>query len=99
VTRCAERIAILRWKARNAKGLPKVEALAEIKELERRYALLARRLQALNSKGPGLWQNVKADIEKVADDFLATLGDFIIKLDSHAEGRGPGETTRHSSTG
>jgi len=65
-----------------AKGLEKIEEFAEIEDLEGRYKLLADRLQALNGEGPGFRPDMKAELEKVADDLTGTVNDFVSWVDS-----------------
>ena len=78
----AERIAALRQKMSMAKGVEKIEELGEVDELERRYAVLAEQLRALNREGPGFRQNIKAGIEKLADDLSGTVEEFMDWVDS-----------------
>jgi predicted nucleic acid-binding Zn-ribbon protein len=85
----AERIAALRRKLGAAQGKEKVEDFGEIAELERRYATLAERLQALNREGPGFRQDAKAELEKVADDLSGTIEDLMSWIDSDHPGNPP----------
>jgi predicted nucleic acid-binding Zn-ribbon protein len=85
----AERIAALRRKMKKAQGAEKIEEFGEIEELERRYNVLAERLQALNREGPGFRQDVKAELEKVADDLSGSVEDFMMWVDSNYRGRRP----------
>jgi len=83
----AERIATLRHTMSKAAGAEKIEEHAEINELERRYKFLEGGLEELNRQGEGFRQNMKAEVEKVADDLSATLEDWIMKLDSQQASR------------
>lgn len=85
----AERIATLRQSMARAKGAEKIEESGEIAERERRYRNLAERLQTLNREGPGFRQDVKAELEKVADDLSGTVEDFMMWIDSDFRGHQP----------
>ena len=63
-------------------GLEKMEEFGEIEDLEGRYKLLADRLRALNGEGPGFRPDMKAELEKVADDLSGTVDDFVSWVDS-----------------
>ena len=78
----ATRIAELRLMMSQAKGLEKIEEFGEIEELEQRYKVLEERLRKLNLEGPGFRQDMKAEIEKVADDLTGTIQDFVTWVDS-----------------
>jgi predicted nuclease with TOPRIM domain len=78
----AERIAALRRRMSLAKGTEKLAEIGEVEQLERRYHALAENLRALDREGPGFRQNVKAELEKVADDLSATVEDFTMWIDS-----------------
>jgi predicted nucleic acid-binding Zn-ribbon protein len=82
LTALATRIAKLRQKMNQEKGLEKIEEFGEIEELERRYKVLADQLRSLNREGSGFRQDVKAEIEKVADDLTGMVEDFTIWVDS-----------------
>lgn len=85
----AERIALLRGKLTAAKDQEKVEEFGELAELERRYATLTQRLQALDREGPGFRQDAKAEWERVADDLSGTVEDLISWIDSDQPGNPP----------
>jgi predicted nucleic acid-binding Zn-ribbon protein len=85
----AKRIATLRRKMKQAKSAEKIEEVGEIEELERRYNVLTGRLAALNREGPGFRQDVKAELEKVADDLSDVVEDFVMWVDSEFQGRRP----------
>jgi len=72
------KIGKLKSKRARAKGLERVGEAADIKVLERRHKKLESRLAALNREGPGFRQNLKAEIEKMADDLAANLEDFAL---------------------
>ena len=78
----AARIATLKEKMSQAKGLERIDALGEIVELERRYKRLEDRLGALNREGPGSRQDMKAELEKVSDDLMGALEDLMMWTDS-----------------
>jgi predicted nucleic acid-binding Zn-ribbon protein len=82
LTALATRIAKLRQKMSQAKGIEKIEEFGEIEELEQRYKVLDERLRKLNSERPGFRQDMKAEIEKVADDLTGTVADFVTWVDS-----------------
>ncbi len=82
LTALATRIAKLRQKMSQAKGLEKIEEFGEIEELEQRYKVLEDHLRKLNREGPGFRQDMKAEIEKVADDLTGTVEDFVTWVDS-----------------
>ena len=75
----AERIAALRQKMSKAKGAEKIEEFGEVEELERRLTVLAERLQALDREGPGFRRDVKAELEKIADDLSGGVEDFVMQ--------------------
>lgn len=85
----AERIAALRRNRNTATGAAKIEDFGEIEELQRRYDELAGRLQALDREGHGFRQDVKAEMEKVADDLTGVVEDFALWVDSGYRGRRP----------
>lgn len=78
----ASRIAALRQEMSGAKRLEKIEEFGEIEELEQRYKTLEKQLSLLNSEGPGFRQDVKAEVEKMADDLSGTVEDFTMWVDS-----------------
>lgn len=82
----AIRIAAARQSLGADTGSKKIAQLAEIKELEHRYTMLAERLAALNREGAGFRQDVKAELEKVADDLSAIVDDFLMRVDSDYRG-------------
>ncbi len=82
LTALALRIGDLRHKMNQAEGAEKIEASGEIGELERRYQLLDERRSSLNREGPGMRQDVKAELERVVDDLKGTIEDFIMWIDS-----------------
>ncbi len=82
LTALATRIASLRQKMSHAKVLEKIEELGEIGELERRHKVLADQLPGLNREGAGFRQDMKAELEKVADDLTGTVEDFVSWIDS-----------------
>ncbi len=82
LTALAARIAQLRQKMSQAKGIEKIEEFGQIEELERRYKALEDRLRMLNREGPGFRQDMKAEIEKVTDDLTGTVQDFMTWIDS-----------------
>jgi len=78
----AMRIAKLRLDIGQTKGPAKIVAVGEIEGLEQRYKMLEDQLHKLDSEGPGFRQDVKAEIEKWADDLTGTLENFVMRLDS-----------------
>lgn len=72
-----------------ATGTERSAELGEVDELEIRYRRLADRLQALNREGPGFRPEVKAEIEKVADDLSGTVEDFFMWIDTDYRGSRP----------
>ena len=85
----AQRIAKLRQRMRTAKGTKRLDELGEIEELDRRFDALAKRLQALNREGAGFRQDIKAELEKLADDLSGTVEDFVMWVDSNYRGERP----------
>lgn len=85
----AARIAALRLKMGAAQGAEKIEDFGEIEELEHRHKRLAEQLSALNREGPGFRQDVKAELEKIADDLSGTVEDFVMRVDSDNQGIRP----------
>jgi len=90
-----ERIARLRAKIDRARGLEKIELLGEIDELKRRCSILERRLQTLNLKRPGFRRKIEATVARIADDFMGTLGDFMLRLDSYRHAHRPTQSKNH----
>jgi predicted nucleic acid-binding Zn-ribbon protein len=82
LTALATRIAALRQKMSHAKAPEKIEEFGEIEGLERRYKVLEDQLRKLNGEGPGFRQDMKAEIEKVADDLTSTVEEFVTWVDS-----------------
>ncbi len=82
LTALAARIAELRKKMSQAKGVEKIEELDEMEGLERRYKMLEDQLRKLNGEGPGFRQDMKAEIEKVADDLTGMVEEFVTWVDS-----------------
>jgi hypothetical protein len=82
LTALATRIAELKRRMNQMKGVEKIEAFGEVKELEQRYQVREDRLHALNRRGPGLRQNIEAELEKVTDDLSGVVEDFIMWVDS-----------------
>jgi hypothetical protein len=78
----ARLIAKLRQTMRQAKGIEKIEEFDEIEGLERRYKVLEDQLRKLNGEGPGFRQDMKAEIEKVADDLTGMVEEFVTWVDS-----------------
>jgi predicted nucleic acid-binding Zn-ribbon protein len=85
----AKRIGALRRKMKQVKRAEKIEEFGEIEELQRRYDALVERLAALDQEGSGFRQDVKAELEKIADDLSATVEDFTIWVDSEFQGQHP----------
>lgn len=63
-------------------GADRIEAFGEIKELEGRHRKLTARLSHLEREGPGLRQDMKAELEALADDLSGAVEDFMIWVDS-----------------
>ena len=78
----ATRIAKLRQTMRQAKGGEKIEEFDEIEGLERRYKMLEDQLRQLNGEGPSFREDMKAEIEKVADDLTGVVEEFVTWVDS-----------------
>jgi predicted nucleic acid-binding Zn-ribbon protein len=78
----AARIAALRSAMSRAKGEEKLADAGEVAELEQRHQRLAERLSALDGEGPGFRHNVKAEVEKMADDLSGVVEDFTLWVDS-----------------
>ncbi len=78
----AERIALLRHRMTQAQGVERIEKFGDIAELVRRHANLTERLHALDLEGPGLWPNVRAELEKIANDLSGTIEDFMMRTDA-----------------
>jgi hypothetical protein len=85
----AERIGVLRRPMAKATGVERVADLGEIDEPDRRYRRLADRLQALNREATGFRSDVKAEVEKIADDLSGTVEDFLMWIDAGYRGRRP----------
>lgn len=77
------RIARLKQDVGKVKDLAKFEGDSEIESLEKRHKLLEDQLRELDREGPGFRQNVKAEIDKMADDLTGSLDSFLKRLDSH----------------
>jgi hypothetical protein len=88
----AERIAGLREDVANAAGIEKIEELGAIDELERRHHELALRLHALDRAGPGIAQDMKAELERMIDDLTGTVADFILRADATYQAAEPSRT-------
>jgi predicted nucleic acid-binding Zn-ribbon protein len=78
----AARIRTLRDKMERAEGLQRIEELAEIDQLERRYKLLQSRLDELNREGKGFRHGLRNELEKLSYDLSGAVEDFIIRIDS-----------------
>jgi predicted nucleic acid-binding Zn-ribbon protein len=78
----AARIETLKRQLARAKGVERVEELGEIEELESRRKKLTDRLRELDREGPGLRQDLQAELEAMADDLSAAVEDFMIWADS-----------------
>lgn len=76
------RIEELKRKIARAKGSEKIEKFGDVAELESRHGKLADRLRQLEREGPGFRQEVKAELEAMADDLSGTVEDFMMRLDS-----------------
>ncbi len=76
------RIRTLTEKMSRAEGIQKIENLAGIGWLERRYGELERRLDELNREGPGFRHEIKNEFVKLSSDLSSSLGDFIMRTDS-----------------
>jgi hypothetical protein len=70
------RIARLKQDMGKAIGLAKFEGDGEIESLDKRHKLLEDQLRELDREGPGFRQDVKAEIDKMADDLTGSLVNF-----------------------
>jgi chaperonin cofactor prefoldin len=78
----ANRIRTLKDKMSRAEGLQKIEGLAGIERLERRYDELKNHLDELNREGPGFRHGMKRKLERLSADLFGALDDFIMRTDS-----------------
>ncbi len=78
----AARIEELKRRLSSAKGVKRIEELGEIEELESRHKKLTDRLEELDREGPGFRQDVRAELEAMADDLTGAVEDFMIWADS-----------------
>ena len=76
------RIRTLTEKMSRAEGIQKIENLADIGRLERRYGELEQRLDELNREDPGFRHEIKNEFVKLSSDLSGSLGDFIMRTDS-----------------
>ncbi len=65
------RIIALHKTIATADGLGKVEAQTQLADLEQRHKKLEGQLHALG--GDSMWQNVKAELELMADDLSSSV--------------------------
>lgn len=75
-------IATLRRKASHAKGLERIEGLAEVDQLEHRYTRLEEQLRNLNSQGRGFQPRMKAQFKELANDLSGTIENLMMRTDS-----------------
>ena len=80
----AKRIVTLRKKAARKGDLERLDDLATIERLDRRYQLLVDQLHRLDAEGPGLWQDAKAEVAKLVDDICASIEESMMRLDDSA---------------
>jgi hypothetical protein len=76
-----DRTALLTLRWERAAGLERFRAFQEIERLERRKRALKGRLEQLEHAEPGLWQDIKADLQAVADDLRGGIERWIERLD------------------
>lgn len=78
----AARIASLRKSMKAARGAEKMEDFGALVELERRHQALADRLRRLNREGPGFRPEVKAEVERLTDDLMSIVDNFVNRTDA-----------------
>lgn len=82
LTALGERIVELRRKMEKSSGAAKIEAFGEIEELEARHKALQEKLRGLEGDGEGFRQEVKTEIEMVADDMTNAVEDLVSWIDA-----------------
>ncbi len=77
------RIAALKQKLSKAPPLKKIDDLGEVERLERHHTALKDLLRQLNGEGAGFRQELKAEIETMAEDLSTTVEDYVKWIDSN----------------
>lgn len=83
LTSLEARIAALRQEMSKATAVEKAEELGEIERLERHHAALKDLWHQLNSEDYGFRQDLKAEIEMMADDLATTVEEYIKWINSN----------------
>src|ERR1700739_4077990 len=78
----ADRIVELKKKRSPAQGHEKITEFGEIGLLEQRQKRLENQLHELNREAPGFRQDVKAEIENLADDLTIAVEEILMRIDS-----------------
>jgi predicted nucleic acid-binding Zn-ribbon protein len=76
------RIAELKAKMSRTEGYEKITEFGEIGLLEQRHKRLEDQLRALDREGAGFRQNVKAEVENLADDLAVAVEEMVMRIDS-----------------
>lgn len=82
LTELKRSIGELKGKIAAARGLQKIEDVGDIEDLEQRHQELAARLDNLDREGRGWAQNVKAELDLMADDLTASIERCITGADN-----------------
>ena len=70
------RIDAIRTTIAATTGIARIEAQTRLADIEQRRDKLDAQLQALDGKGPGIWQSLTAEIELMADDLTSAVDDL-----------------------
>ncbi len=82
LTELERRISELKGKIAAARGVQKIEDVGDIGDLEQRHKEIAARLDNLDREGRGWAQNVKAELDLMADDLTASIERCISRADN-----------------
>ena len=77
------RITVLKTMMNQATDSKKVAKLRELHELERRHEQLKERLHNLNREGPGIRQDVNAELSLLADNIQGGLDSLMFSTEAH----------------
>ena len=77
------RITALKKTMSEATDAKRIEKLGELHELERRHKDLKERLHQIGREGPGLRQDVNADLSLLADNIQGGLNSLMFSIDEH----------------
>jgi hypothetical protein len=95
LTDLERRIGELKVKIAAARGVQKIEDVGDIEDLEQRHKELAAQLDNLDREGRGWAQNVKAELDLMADDLTASIERCMTRADDGSlEAVRPGQKPR-----